>query len=103
MPSTTLQLSGLNAITPVRALHRAFSIMGRILLVQLNHSEDGVLTGTATIVFECEKSAQRAFREFDQKIFDGRVIHVLQMSTPVTLLAGREYDAWLSRRSPSQF
>lgn len=77
--------------------------MGRILLVQLDHSEEGVLTGTATIVFECEKAAQRAFHEFDQQTFDGRVIHVLQLSSSVMLLAGREYDAWLSSRTPSPF
>lgn len=78
--STTLKLSGLSAITPARALHHNFSAMGPILLVRLHHDEGGELAGTATIVFENEASATRAFHKFDQQTFDGRVINVAQVA-----------------------
>lgn len=56
--------------------------MGKVTLVQLDHDADGLLLGTATIVFEEQESAYRALREFDQVSFDGNQVCVTRCGRP---------------------
>ncbi len=104
MPSASLRLSGLNANTSAKELHRAFSIMGKVTVVQLDHDAAGLLLGTATIVFEEQASAYRALREFDQVLFDGNEVRVTRCGQVRNDLGGGEaYENWLHSRRDSQF
>lgn len=83
--ASKIQISNLNHNVTQKDVFELFNTIGPVKSAVLNFDEKGRSKGTATVIFKRNGDASKAWKEYNQRTLDNRVMHIELLVDPAML------------------